>query len=154
MAHYLNDFKVGDSFETQRYTIAEEESVAFARAYDPQPFHLYAGEAARSMFGELVVSGWHTAAITMRLVVDSGVLRETGIIGTGIDDLRWLAPVKPGATLRVRGEVIELRPWPGSATRGTLRVKLATLDENDTVVMTQIANLIMPVRQPHEAPAR
>lgn len=147
MAHYLNDFTVGDSFESDAYTISEEESVAFARAYDPQPFHLYAGEAARSIFRELVISGWQTAAVTMRLIVDSGVLRETGIIGTGIDELRWLAPVKPGSTLRVRGEVVELKPWPNNPARGTLRVKLATVDQNGVVVMTQIANLIMPVRQ-------
>ena len=146
MAHYLNDFKVGDSFETQRYTIAEEESVAFARAYDPQPFHLYAGEAARSMFGELVVSGWHTAAITMRLVVESGVLRATGVIGTGIDDLRWLTPVVPGDTLRVRGEVIEKLPWPGKKERGTMRIRMDTVNQNDVVVMSQIANIMMRTR--------
>lgn len=146
MGRYINDFTIGDTFESAEYTVSEEEALAFARAFDPQPFHLYAGEAARSFFHELVISGWHTAAVTMRLVVDSGVLRETGVIGTGIDELRWFAPVKPGDSLRVRGEVIGAAPWPGSATRGTLRVRLATVNQSGIVVMSQIANLIMPVR--------
>src|SRR6185312_8220996 len=113
MARYLQDFTVGDRFESGTYQLLLEDCLAFARSFDPQPFHLYAGEAAHSVFRELVASGWQTAAVTMRLVVDSGVLRETGIIGTGIDDLRWLAPVKPGDTLHVRGEVIGTAPWPG-----------------------------------------
>jgi acyl dehydratase len=148
MGRFLNDFAIGDSFESAPYTITEEEALGFARSYDPQPFHLYAGEAARSFFRELVISGWHTAAVTMRLVVDSGVLRETGVIGTGIDDLRWLAPVKPGDTLTVRGEVIGSEPWPGNGRRGTLRVKLHTVNQAGVVVMSQVANLILPVREP------
>jgi acyl dehydratase len=146
MSRYLNDFTIGDVFESAAYTLDEEECLAFARAYDPQPFHLYPGEASRSMFGSLVASGWLTTAITMRLIVDSGVLRETGIIGTGIDDLRWLAPVKPGDTLRVRGEVADLVPWPGNPSRGTMRVQLRTLNQDDVVVLSQIANLVLPVR--------
>ena len=146
MGRYLSDYAVGDSFESAEYTVSPEEAIEFARSYDPQPFHLYAGEAARSFFRELVISGWHTAAITMRLVVDTGVLRETGVIGTGIDDLRWLAPVKPGDTLRVRGEVIGSAPWPGNGKHGTLRVRLQTVNQDSVVVMTQVANLILPVR--------
>ncbi|HVA32736.1 MAG TPA: MaoC family dehydratase [Candidatus Baltobacteraceae bacterium] len=146
MARYLNDFTVGDCFESGSYQITYEEALEFARLYDPQPFHLYTGEAARSIFGELVISGWHTAAVTMRLVVDTGVLRETGVIGTGIDDLRWLAPVKPGDTLRVRGEIVGLAPWPGKPHRGTLRVKMQTVNQDDVVVLSQIANLVLPVR--------
>jgi len=146
MARYLDEFIIGDTFESESYTISREESLAFAAAYDPQPFHLDEEAAARSMFRTLTSSGWQTAGITMRLIVESGVLRETGIIGTGIDELRWLAPVKPGDTLRVRGEIVEKSPWPGSASRGTLRVKLATFTGEGVVVMTQIANLIVPQR--------
>lgn len=146
MGRYLNDFAIGDAFETASFTLSKEASIDFARSYDPQPFHLYAGEAARSVFGALVASGWQTAAITMRLVVDSGVLRETGIVGTGIDELRWLATVKPGDTLRVRGEVLELLPWPGRADRGTMRVRLQTVNQDDVVVLSQIANLVVPVK--------
>jgi acyl dehydratase len=143
---FLEDFAVGETFETEPYTITAEESFAFARAYDPQPFHLDAAAAARSMFGELTCSGWHTAGVTMRLIVESGVMRETGIIGTGIDELRWLAPVKPGDSLRVRGEVVERivsRSRPG---RGTLRVRNVTFNQHDVAVMSHVANLVVPTR--------
>lgn len=143
---FLDDFAVGETFETAELTISAEESFAFARAFDPQPFHLDAAAANRSVFGELTCSGWHTTAVTMRLVVESGVMRETGIIGSGIDELRWLAPVKPGDTLRVRGEVVERIHSERRPDRGTLRVRLETLNQHDVVVMSQIANLVMPAR--------
>ncbi len=144
---YFEDFAVGETFETAAHTISLDESVAFARAYDPQPFHLDAEAAQASFFKRLVSSGWQTAAVTMRLVVESGVLRTTGIVGTGIDDLRWLAPVVPGDTLRVRGEVIDRQPWPGNKRRGTLRVRLLTRNQDDLVVMSQIANLVLNYRE-------
>jgi acyl dehydratase len=143
---FLEDFAVGETFETASFTIASEESFAFARAYDPQPFHLDEAAAARSIFGELTCSGWHTAAVTMRLIVESGVMRETGIVGTGIDEMRWLAPVKPGDTLRVRGEVVERivsRSRPG---RGTLRVRNVTYNQHGVAVMSHVANLVVPTR--------
>lgn len=143
---YFDEFVVGDSFETASFTLSEKEAAAFAHLYDPQPFHLDPVAAAKSPFRELVASGWQTAAITMRLVVESGVLRATGVIGTGIDDLRWLAPVFPGDTLRVRGEVIEKLPWPGKKERGTMRVRLQTLNQNEVVVMSQIANCMLDMR--------
>ncbi len=144
---YFDEFAVGDTFETEAFTLSEKESLAFAHLYDPQPFHLDATAAADSPFRELVASGWQTAAITMRLVVQSGVLRTTGVIGTGIDDLRWLAPVFPGDTLRVRGEVTEKLPWAGKKKdRGTMRIRLHTLNQHDVVVMSQIANLMVATR--------
>ncbi len=143
---FLEDFSVGETFETQSYAITADESFAFARAYDPQPFHLDAAAAARAIFGELTCSGWHTAAVTMRLVVESGVMRETGIIGTGIDDLRWLAPVKPGDSLRVRGEIVGQIRSQRRPERGTLRVRLETVNQHGAVVMSQIANLVVPAR--------
>jgi acyl dehydratase len=148
MARYLDEFVVGDTFESESYTLALDDSLAFAREYDPQPFHLDPDAAAQSIFREIAASGWQTAAITMRLIVLSGVLQETGIVGTGIDELRWLAPVKPGDTLRVRGEIVAKAPWPGSASRGTLRVRLETFNGDGVVVMTQFANLLVPVRRP------
>lgn len=146
MARYLDEFTIGDVFESGTHTISHEDSLAFAHAYDPQPFHLDADAASRSMFRGLVSSGWQTAAITMRLVVDSGAMQQTGIIGTGIDELRWLAPVKPGDTLHVLGEIVDKAPWPGSKSRGTVRVKLTTVNGDGITVMTQFANLIVPVR--------
>jgi acyl dehydratase len=143
---YFDEFQIGDAFETAAFTLSEKESLAFAHLYDPQPFHLDPQAAAVSPFRELVASGWQTAAITMRLVVESGVLRATGVIGTGIDELRWLAPVFPGDTLRVRGEVVEKLPWPGKKERGTMRVRLQTVNQNDVVVMSQIANVMVRTR--------
>ena len=143
---YFDEFVVGDTFETASFTLSEKEAVAFAHLYDPQPFHLDAEAAKNSPFRELVASGWQTTAITMRLVVESGFLRATGVIGTGIDDLRWLAPVFPDDTLRVRGEVVEKVAWPGKGDRGTLRVRLHTLNQEGVVVMSQIANCMVKVR--------
>ncbi len=148
---YLGDFEIGDSFETDAYAISTEESLAFARAYDPQRFHLDEDAAAGSIFGELTCSGWLTAAITMRLMVDSKVMAEIGIIGSGIDDLRWLAPVKPGDRLRVAGEVIARLSSTRRTDRGTLRVRVLTVNQHDVTVMSQIANLIVPVA-PVQAP--
>ena len=144
----LEDFAVGETFETASYTISLDESLAFARAYDPQPFHLDADAAGRAIFGELTCSGWHTTAIAMRLIVDSNVLRETGIIGTGVDELRWLAPVKPGDTLRVRGEIVEAIRSQRRPDRGTLRVRLVTVNQDGVAVMSQIANLVVPAAGP------
>ncbi|MBV8116418.1 MAG: MaoC family dehydratase [Candidatus Eremiobacteraeota bacterium] len=143
---YLDDFKMGDSFETRPYAVELEESLAFARTYDPQSFHLDSDAATRSIFGELTSSGWYTAAVTMRLVADSNVMQGTGVLGRGIDELRWLAPVKPGDTLRVRGEVVEQVVSTRRPDRGTLRVRLLTLNQHGITVMSQIANLIVPVR--------
>jgi acyl dehydratase len=143
---YYEDFVIGDGFVSSPYRLCKEESLAFARAYDPQPFHLDAKAAESSFFGKLVSSGWQTAAITMRLMVDHGVLRTTGVIGTGIDDLRWTAPVVPGDELRVRGEIIEKTPWPGRKRRGIVRFRIETINQDDVVVMTQIANCIVPMR--------
>ena len=144
---YLDDFKIGDSFETRPCAVELEESLAFARTYDPQSFHLDPDAAARSIFGELTSSGWYTAAVTMRLVADSNVMQGTGVLGRGVDELRWLAPVKPGDTLRVRGEVVEQVVSTRRPDRGTLRVRLLTLNQHGITVMSQIANLIVPVRK-------
>ncbi len=99
---YFDDFTIGEKFETAPATLSESDTIAFAERYDPQPFHLDAGAARESVFRDLTASGWQTAAMTMRSVVDTGILRATGIIGTGIDELRWFAPVKPGDRLRIR----------------------------------------------------
>ena len=146
IARYFDDFNVGDAFETGEFELSAKESVAFAHLYDPQSFHLDEQAARDSVFGELVASGWQTAAITMRLIVESNVLRATGVVGSGIDELRWLIPVKPGDSLRVRGEVIEKSARPGALRRGSMRVRIETLNQDGAVVMSQIANLVVPMR--------
>jgi acyl dehydratase len=143
---FLEDFAVGEVFESQKMRVTAEEIATFARSFDPQPFHLDEAAARAGFFGGLVASGWHTGALTMRLFVDSAIMRAIGIIGLGIDDLRWLAPVKPGDELHVRGEVIELRRRPHKPNRGILRVRVETVNQDGLTVMTQIANLVVPER--------
>lgn len=143
---YFDDFKVGDSFVTDSFTLTREESIAFARMYDPQPFHLDEAAGKASIFKRLAASGWNTAAIIMRLIVRSGFLRRTGILGTGIDELRWLAPVFPGDTLHVQGEVIVLEPDPKGRPFGRMRVQLYAINQDDVRVMSEIANLTVASR--------
>ncbi|HEY5348586.1 MAG TPA: MaoC/PaaZ C-terminal domain-containing protein [Candidatus Lustribacter sp.] len=142
---YFEDFNVGDAFESERYTLTREESLAFARSYDPQPFHLDDAAAEKSFFGRLVASGWQTAAISMRLIVGSGTF-SGGIVGAGVEELRWTLPVAPGDTLRVRGEVIGRAASPGGKRRGIVRFRMETFNQDDTVVMTQITNCVAPMR--------
>ncbi len=145
-ARYFEDFHIGETLQSAEFHLSEKECIAFAHLYDPQPFHLSNEDAEASVFRELTASGWQTAAITMRLMVESGVFRATGIIGTGIDDLRWLAPVHPGDSLYVRAEIVEKTPWPGNKGRGTVRVRLHTINQHGVVVMSQIANLMVAAR--------
>jgi acyl dehydratase len=146
MDRYFEDFSVGERFETASATISREEAIAFATSYDPQPFHLDEEAARTSMFGKLVVSGWQTAALAMRLIVQSRVLEATGIVGTGVDEVRWFAPVAPGDTLRVRGEIVALTPLPGGKRRGTMRVLTQALNQNDAIVYSAIPTLVLPMR--------
>jgi acyl dehydratase len=143
---YFEDFAAGDAFETGSRHVSEADIIEFARAYDPQPWHLDPLAAKASPFNGLVASGWHTTAITMRLIVDSGVLRATGILGLGVDDLRWLKPVRPGTTLRVRGQVSALEPPAPGKRAGTIRFHLTTLDQHDEAVQTEVAILRVRTR--------
>lgn len=143
---FYEDFNVGDFVETRTYLVQLDEALAFARAYDPQPFHLDAQAAKASFFKQLVISGWQTTAITMRLLVDSRGPDAAPLVGMGVDELRWTAPVVPGDTLRVRSEVIEKSPWPGGKPRGIVRFRNETINQNDLVVLTHVANTIVPMR--------
>ncbi|MGB6062190.1 MAG: MaoC family dehydratase [Candidatus Aquilonibacter sp.] len=144
---FYEDFEVGDVRETGRYRITQEEGLAFARAYDPQPFHLDAKAAESSFFRKLVISGWQTAAISMRLLVDARGKEDSPLVGSGVDELRWTFPVAPGDELHVRSEVIEKTPWPGGKPRGLVRFRNETINQDDVVVLTYIANTIVPKRE-------
>lgn len=111
---FFEDWNVGDSFVTADANVSREECLEFARRYDPQPFHLDDDAADSSVFRGLAASGWLTSAVTMRLVVESGVMRGSGILGTGVDELRWLAPVYPGDNLHVEAKSWNLRPIPAA----------------------------------------
>jgi len=106
---YLEDFVVGQTFSSGRLRISAEQIIAFAMEFDPQPFHLDEAAAQKAVFQGLVASGWHTAALTMRLLVESELKPAGGIIGVGFDEFRWPRPVRPGDELRIESEVLEVR---------------------------------------------
>jgi len=143
---YLDDFAVGDSFQTADHTFTEAEITDFARRFDPQPWHLDRDAAARGPFKAIAASGWHTTALTMRLLVDSGVMRATGILGTGVDELRWRAPVYPQDTLQVVATVVSVERSAERADRGSLRVRVETRNQRGEIVLSLIANLSMKRR--------
>src|SRR3954465_8739498 len=107
---HLEDFAVGQIYGSGRITVEKGRIKAFAAEFDPQPFHLDEDAARRSIFGGLAASGWHTAALTLRLLVESDFKPPRGIVGAGFDDFRWPVPVRPGDELHVESEVLEVRP--------------------------------------------
>src|SRR5215472_7555848 len=114
---YLEDLHVGQRFTSGTYRMDEDEIKAFARQFDPQPFHLDAEAAKDTLFGGLVASGWHTAAITMRLLVEGGLPIAGGLIGVS-GEIAWQNPTRPGDVLHVESEVLELRPSRSNPDRG------------------------------------
>lgn len=143
---YLEDFAVGQTFNSGRLRVEKEAIKAFAAQFDPQPFHLDEDAARRSIFGGLVASGWHTAALTMRLLVESEFKPAGGLIGAGIDQCRWPRPVRPGDELRVESEILEVRPSRSRPEQGLVKVKTTTMNQNGEPVQIYIGNLIVPQR--------
>jgi len=126
-----------------RITVTAAEIVAFARQFDPQPFHLDAAAAEHGPFAGLAASGWHTTAVTMRLLVDGGLPLAGGIVGAGVDELRWLQPVRPGDVLGVECEVLEVIPSRSRPGQGRARVMARTLTADGTLVQSWIATLVL-----------
>jgi len=143
---YLEDIRTGDRFRTANYTVAEAEIIDYAKQYDPQPFHTDPVEARNSIFGGLVASGWYTAAVTMRLIAQSEIRIARGLIGMGVEELRWPRPVRPGDTLHVEVEVLEVRPSRSHLDRGIVRVRNTTLNQTGKVVQTMVTALFVPRR--------
>lgn len=143
---YLDDLQPGDRFVSRSYSVTEADIVAFAREFDPQPYHLDPEAARRSAFNGLAASGWHTAAIMMRLWVDTRPFGDHPILGLGVDELRWLAPVRPGDVLHATGEVVEVVPSKSKPDRGTVRVRLAVINQDGATVMTLVPIMIVPRR--------
>jgi len=144
--HYLEDIHVGDRFRSTDYNVTEREIVEYATRYDPQPFHTDPTAATKSVFGGLVASGWFTAAITMRLLAQSEIRIAGGLIGMGVDELRWPRPVRPGDTLHVDVEVLEVRPSRSHPDRGIVRVRNTTRNQKEEVVQTLVTALFVPRR--------
>lgn len=142
---YFEDLEVGRRFTTASETMDRESIKTFAAAFDPQPFHLDEAAAETSFFGGLVASGWHTAAITMRLLVTSGLPIAGGVIGAG-GEIVWPRAVKPGDVLTVTAEVIEARRSKSYPERGMVTVKSETQNQAGEVVQVMTARLVVPCR--------
>jgi acyl dehydratase len=143
---YLDDIAVGQTFVTGTVEVEFEKAKAFAAEFDPQPFHLNELAARSSMFGELVASGWYTACLTMRLLVDGDFQIAGGLIGLGVEEIRWPRPVRPGDVLRVTSEVLDVRPSKSLPDRGIVKMRNTTLSQLDETVMTQVVNILVPRR--------
>ena len=139
---YFEDFSVGQHFSSGSYVMTAESIRAFAAEFDPQPFHLDDEAARDSLFGGLAASGWHTAAVTMRLNVQGGLPLEGGIIGAGAE-VAWPRPTRPGDRLRVESEVLEVSPSQSRPDRGRVIVMSRTFNQNDELVQTLKSRLVV-----------
>ena len=143
---YFEDLKLGDKFGTGDYEMTAEEIIRFGRQYDPQPFHTDPVAAGSTLFGQLVASGWHTAAVSMRLMVQGEMELDGGVIGQGMEDLRWPRPVLPGDRLRVVTEVEALRPAPSRPDRGLIKLRCRTYNQAGKIVQDMTATLMIARR--------
>ncbi len=144
--HYFEDFRVGDRFRSQDHIVVEADMVAFARQFDPQSFHIDPQAAKQSIFGHLIASGWYTAALAMRLRTESGIEVAGGLIGLGLDEVRWPRPVFAGDTLHLEGEVIEVRESRSKPDRGIVRVRELAINQTGQTVMSMVTALYVPRR--------
>ncbi|MBV8424614.1 MAG: MaoC family dehydratase [Candidatus Eremiobacteraeota bacterium] len=142
---YFEDLPVGTLLETGTYAMTREEIEKFAAVYDPQPFHLSDAGAASSVFRRQVASGWHTAAVTMKLLVESGFFGSTGLVGLGVDELRWPKAVLPGDVIKVRTKVVENTPT-SSGKRAQVRWGTTVLNQDDEVVFSFTSLSLFPGR--------
>jgi acyl dehydratase len=143
---YLEDFAAGQTFNTGRHRVDKDQIIAFARQFDPQPFHTDEEAARQSPFGGLAASGWHTAGMTMRLMLDGEFKPAGGILGVGFDDLSWPRPVRPGDELHAISEILDVRPSKSKPDRGMIRVRTTTFNQNNEPVMVFTGNLLVPRR--------
>jgi acyl dehydratase len=142
---FLEDLRVGQRFSSGSHTIDEAQIKAFAAQFDPQPFHLDGEAAKATLFGGLAASGWHTAAIMMKLLVASGLPLRGGIIGSG-GEINWPKPTWPGDTLTVVSEIEEITPSRSRPDRGMIRVRSETRNQHGETVQILIAKLVVPRR--------
>ena len=141
---YLEDLAPGQRYGSSRIRVDADRIKTFAAEFDPQPFHLDERTAASTFFQGLAASGWHTAAITMRLLVGGELKLAGGIIGAGGDSMQWPRPVRPGDELRVESEVVEVRASNSRPQQGIAKVKVTTFNQDDQPVQVMIANFVVP----------
>jgi acyl dehydratase len=132
---YFEDYRVGEQVEFGSYRMTEEQIVAFARDFDPQPFHVNKDAARQSVYGGLVASGWHTASAMMRMMVDHFISPKTSMGSPGMDEIRWLKPVRPGDTLRVRVTVLSAKRSTNKPDRGVIDQRVEVINQHGDVVM-------------------
>ena len=150
---YFEDLVVGAERSFGSYEVTREEVIEFASKYDPQPFHLSDEAAAKTHFGRIAASGWHTAAMTMAVIARAVVNEEQAGLGSpGIDELRWLKPVCPGDTLHVRGEILEKTPSRSKPDMGSFRTRTTVTNQDGVPVMTFVS-IVLIRRRPEDAPA-
>lgn len=142
----MEDLTVGQKFTAGPLAVTAEEIIGFAQKYDPQAFHLDPAAAEKTMFGGLIASGWHTAAMTMRMIIDSSPNFPGGMVGRTVENLNWLRAVKPGDVLSYEGEITDLRPAESAPGRGIMRVKSRTLNQSGKPVLEMEAVIFIPRR--------
>ena len=146
---FYEDLEIGTQRDTGTYDVTREEVVEFARKYDPQSFHLDDEAAAKTHFGRLSASGWHTCAMTMRLLVSDFIETATASLGSpGIDNLRWVKPVCPGDTLRAESVVIEKRRSRSKPELGLFKSRIRTFNQHDELVLEMVSNGLIQVEHP------
>ena len=143
---YLEDYAVGQTFGSGQLRVDKARIKTFAAEFDPQLFHLDEEAARNTLFRGLAASGWHTAAVTMRLLVDSELKPAGGLVGAGLDELNWPRPVRPGDILHLRNEVLAVRLSKSRPGQGVIKVRTTTLNQNDEPVQVLVANLVVPAR--------
>jgi acyl dehydratase len=144
---YFEDIDVGSTASFGAYAVTRDEVIAFAEKYDPQPFHLSDEAAAKTHFGRLAASGWHTAAMTMSMLVEQlKVDPQAGLGSPGIDELRWVKPVYPGDTLRCETEILEKHVSASRPEMGIFKSRMSVFNQDDVLVMSFVSNVIVATR--------
>jgi acyl dehydratase len=146
MERYLEDYAVGQTYGSGYLRVEEERIKAFAAEFDPQPFHMDDRSASQTIFKGLAASGWHTAAMTMRLMVDGDLKPAGGIVGTGFEEFRWPRPVRPGDELHIQCEIRDVRPSKSRPEQGLIKVRTTTFNQNNEAVQIQVGTLLVPRR--------
>ena len=150
---YFEDLEVGTDTEFGSYEVTREEVLDFARKYDPQPFHLSDDEAAKTYFGRLAASGWHSCAMTMAVLARYSVEHQQAVLGSpGIDELRWRKPVYPGDTLHVRGRIVDKAPSRSRPEMGSFRTETIVTNQDGAAVLT-FTSIVLIRRRGSDAPA-
>ena len=140
---FYEDLAIGRTYRSEPIAVTIEEITSFAARYDPQPFHLDPAAGRESVFGGLVASGWLTASLTMRLMVKSEFRFGSGVIGLGVDSLRWPQPVRPGDTLTAAVEVVAMRASASQPEHGVVKIRTTTTNQRDEVVQVMISNVLV-----------